>query len=341
MSQRERIRTKYENYVETHKKAKIVFENIWCVFILTISALCFAIGFRAFISPAAATENPEILTLATGGISGVSQILVKTFQLIRGSYLNPEDKNTFVSIAYFALNVPIFILAWKGIGKRFAIFTMVNVIATSIFNKIIPESVVGLFDANEFLKDNFSRALFGGICIGLSSGLALMVDGSSGGLDVISYYIATKKSTSVGKYVLLFNGIVVVLFTFLSYFPVNASDTTHDQVWIVLLYGIVYLFVVSLVLDHLSRRNKKTQIQIITTKDSLPKVLMANFHHGCTVVDAKGAFSGEGKKIIYMVVSTYEVKRAIRVIQEADPQAFINCVSVSAVYGRFYVEPIK
>ena len=87
--------------------------------------------------------------------------------------------------------------------------------------------------------------------------------------------------------------------------------------------------------------HKKTQIQIITTKDSLPKVLMANFHHGCTVVDAKGAFSGEGKKIIYMVVSTYEVKKAIRVIQEADPQAFINCVSVSAVYGRFYVEPIK
>ena len=56
MSQRERIRTKYENYVETHKKAKIVFENIWCVFILLVSALCFAIGFRAFISPAAAAE---------------------------------------------------------------------------------------------------------------------------------------------------------------------------------------------------------------------------------------------------------------------------------------------
>lgn len=341
MSKKEQIRQKYEHYVETHKKAKIVFENIWCIFILLVSALFFAVGFRAFISPAAAATDPNILTLATGGMSGVSQILLKAFQLIRGSYLNSEDKNTFVSIAYLVLNIPIFILAWKGIGKRFAIFTIINVAATSIFNKIIPESIVGLFDTGGFLEDNISRALFGGICIGLSSGLSLMVDGSSGGLDVISYYIATKKSTSVGKYVLLFNGIVVTLFTLLSYFPVNSSDTTHDQVWIVLLYGIVYLFVVSLVLDHLSRRNKKTQIQIITTKDSLPKVLMANFHHGCTVVDAKGAFSGEGKKIIYMVVSSYEVKKAIRIIQDADPQAFINCVSVSALYGRFYIEPIK
>lgn len=46
----------------------------------------------------------------------------------------------------------------------------------------------------------------------------------------------------------------------------NASDTTHDQVWIVLLYGIVYLFVVSLVLDHLSRRNKKRRFKLLQQK---------------------------------------------------------------------------
>lgn len=342
MAKKDGIRKKYEHYVETHTKAKKIFENAWCVFILLISALCFAIGFRAFISPAAAANEPgKYLTLATGGVSGVSQTLVKAIQLITGKYMNAHDKDTLVSVAYFVINIPIFVLAWKGIGKRFAVFTFINVIATSIFIKIVPESVVSLFDAQDFLSDNLSRALFGGICIGLSSGLSLMVDGSSGGLDVISYYISLKKSTAIGKYAVTFNGVVITLFTLLSYFPVNSEDTYHDHVWVVLLYAIVYLFVFSLVIDHLSRRNRKTQIQIITTKDTLPKVLMANFHHGCTVVDAKGAFSGEGKKIIYMVVSSFEVKKAIQVIQEADPQAFINCMSVSAVYGRFYIEPIK
>ena len=75
--------------------------------------------------------------------------------------------------------------------------------------------------------------------------------------------------------------------------------------------------------------------------NDLQKVLLANFKHGCTVVEAKGAFSGEGKKIIYMVVSSFEVKKVIGVIQEYDPQSFINVVSVQALYGRFYIDPIK
>ena len=115
----------------------------------------------------------------------------------------------------------------------------------------------------------------------------------------------------------------------------------NDDAWVILLYAGVYLFVVSLVVDQLSRRNKKAQIQIITTRNDLQKVLLANFKHGCTVVEAKGAFSGEGKKIIYMVVSSFEVKKVIGVIQEYDPQAFINVVSVQALYGRFYIDPIK
>lgn len=338
MEKKKSLKNRYNNYLDNHQKAKPIFENAWSIIVLFLSAFIFAFGFRAFIAPAQAATDPNIITIATGGMSGISQIFVKTFQLIKGEYLSDDMKNTLQSLFYTLFNIPIIILAWKGIGKRFAIFTLINVLATSIFTKCLPESFVSVFVNAD---DNMMRVLFGGICVGLSSSLALMVDGSAGGVDVVSYYIAIKKSTSVGKYVLLSNSCIITIFTVLSYFPVNSSDTPHSNAWQLLLYAILYSFVSSMVIDYLSRRNKKSQIQIITKNEDMPKILLANFKHGCTVVDAKGAFSGESKKIIYMVVSSFEVKRAISVIQEADPNAFVNVVSVSAVYGQFHIDPIK
>ncbi len=339
MEKKHSLQNRYKEYIDHHDKMKSVLENTKCIIVLLFSAFIFSFGFRAFIAPANAANNPDILTVATGGMSGISQIIVKAIQLIRGAYFDSATRDTYQSIFYSVLNIPIFILAWKGIGKRFAIFTMINVIATSIFTKYIPDSLVQIFESVN--DDNVTRALFGGICTGLSSSLALMVDGSAGGIDVISYHIALKKSTSIAKYVLITNCLIISIFTILSYFPVNAADTIHNNAWEILLYAILYSFVASMVIDFLSRRNKKAQIQIITKNEDLAKILLANFKHGCTVVDAKGAFSGESKKIIYMVVSALEVKRAIKVIQDADPNAFVNVVSVSAVYGRFHVDPIK
>ena len=338
MSQRQPLKHRIDKYFYEHKKVKSTVDYIYAVIMLSLSAFVFAFGFRAFVSPMG-NGDTDYLILVTGGMSGVSQIFVKVTQFILGRKLGDDEINTFTSIYYFILNIPIIIIAFKRIGKRFALYTVLNVALSSILMKVIPNSFFDIF--NSIIHDNLTRALFAGICTGLSSSFALWVDGSAGGLDVISYAIALKKGTSVAKYVLLFNGIVISIFTFLSYLPVNAESSYNPEAWIILIYAVVYLFVVSLVVEQLSKRNKKAQIQIITTKEEMSKVLLSNFKHGCTVVDAKGAFSGEGKKIVYMVVSLYEVKSVIEVIREYDPHAFVNVVSVQALYGKFHIEPIK
>lgn len=338
MSQKKSIKENVGNYLYKHRSAKKVVNNIYAVIMLALSALIFSFGFRAFVSPEV-TNGDSIMILATGGMSGLSQVFVKITQFILGREIVGDELNTFQSIYFFIFNIPIVILAYKGIGKRFALYTIINVVLSSILLKVLPSNIVVLFE--KLATDNLTRSLFAGICTGLSSSLALMVDGSAGGLDVISYYIALKKSTSVGKYVLMFNGAIVTLFTALSYLPVTSGGAYNTDAWVLLIYACVYLFVVSLVVDHLSKRNKKAQIQIITTHDELQKILLSNFKHGCTVVDAKGAFSGEGKKIIYMVVTSIEVKKVISIVREYDPQSFINVVSVQALYGQFHVDPIK
>jgi uncharacterized membrane-anchored protein YitT (DUF2179 family) len=108
-------------------------------------------------------------------------------------------------------------LAWFGIGKRFAIFTFINVLEVSLFSNLLGQLNWDFLNhvsrvSFRIMALCFPALLFAGVCTGLSSALAFKVDISAGGIDVISYYIALKKSTSVGKVHDLLNSFTVILF---------------------------------------------------------------------------------------------------------------------------------
>lgn len=42
-----------------------------------------------------------------------------------------------------------------------------------------------------------------------------------------------------------------------------------------------------------------------------------------------------------MVVSYNEVKKAIKVMREVDPNCFVTVINTYQVYGKFYIRPIK
>ena len=107
------------------------------------------------------------------------------------------------------------------------------------------------------------------------------------------------------------------------------------------LYTIVYLFTSAKVIDAFCLRNKKLQLQIITTMETMSQILITNLPHGCTVVDAKGAYHGNPKKIIYMDIAIGEIKNTMRIIKKIDPDAFVSVLQVHNVYGKFYLPPLK
>jgi uncharacterized membrane-anchored protein YitT (DUF2179 family) len=195
-----------------------------------------------------------------------------------------------------------------------------------------------------FVQDNgkmLSRALFAGVCTGLSSALAFKVDISAGGIDVISYYIALKKSTSVGKYTILLNSFTVILFAILTATKAHWDSTISADAFATVLYSFLYMLVVMLVIDLIHVRNKKCEVKVVTKLDNLSDVLLANIPHGATILKGKGAFSGEDKDIIWMVISSYEVESLVKLVQKEDPHAFIQVTTLNQVYGRFFQRPIK
>jgi uncharacterized membrane-anchored protein YitT (DUF2179 family) len=334
MAKIEQLWQSISDYLMDHPKLKALLEYAFAFFIAVLSAFLQAYTFRAFIIPPV-TNNEVFAPLITGGISGTSQILVKIIEIF--NLLPMFEGKTIQAFLYISFNIPLFWLAFKGIGKRFAIFSLLNVAFTSFFIEILPIGILTLFDIS---SDMLSRALFAGIIGGIASAIAFQAEISSGGLDVITYYIANVKSTSVGKYAVTFNAVILVIFTSLI-FLTDESQTLGQGALNSFLYSIIFFFTASRIVDAFNSRNKKTQIQIISSQENLPKIIMANFPHGCTVVPAIGGFSGDPRNIIYMVVSSFEVKQVVKLVRKSDPNSFINVSNSTQVYGRFFIKPVK
>lgn len=327
MNQLSSLRTKTKGYLLDHPHLKTTWDYLFATIVTLISAFAFAYGFRAFTAPA------DVDHFVSGGASGTTQVLIRIVERIRGETFNSADFQTWDSIIYFVINIPPLILSWFKIGRRFTIMTFLNVLFVSIFIRVLPESMVEVFNIN---ADLIARAVFSGILTGLSTALAVMIDSATGLTDIISFYIAEKKSTSMGKYTLIINAIIVT-----SYVLLSAGLPEFNSTVTLMLYTLIYFFASSKVVDILNQKYRKTQLQIITTDPNMAQVLIHTLPHGCTLVDAKGAYSGQEKKIIYIVVSHKEVNRAIKIMREIDPGCFVTVVNTYQVYGKFYIKPIK
>lgn len=353
MGKRHTLKEKTTSYLYEHLWLKYILEYATTLVVCFFSAFIFAVGIKIFLAPGTVThslngiESSEtFLTLVSGGASGIAQIIALGSQLIFGPEL-AQYNYTIYSISYLIINIPIIILAFKGIGVRFGTFTMINVVFVSALVNFMNFSFLN--ELAYFINAEggmLSRALFAGLCTGLSSAIAFKFEVSAGGIDVIAYYFSLRKSSNVGKYSVIINSIVIIVFAIMTAFQGDANyDDADLSSWTVaiggLCFSIVYLFVVMLVVDVINVRNKKVQLQIITKKENLHSLLLANIPHGATITQGKGAFSGDEKIVIYMVVSQFEIKKVIRLIREVDPESFINVTNLQQVYGRFFIKPVK
>ena len=108
------------------------------------------------------------------GITGLAQLLYSLFKHTPV----PITTGTWI----FLLNLPLIVLAWKQIGHRFTVFTVIAVVCSSVMIKLLHPAVL--------TKDPLICAIFGAILNGYGTGYALKSGISTGGLDIISLTVA-------------------------------------------------------------------------------------------------------------------------------------------------------
>ncbi len=345
MQKRNTFKKRIEDHFYDHPIQRNILKDGWAFIVTAFSAFIFAFGFRSFIAPSNMNQLGS-MRLVSGGMSGLSQTVIAFVELCFGHPISQNNIYDIVySVLYFGLNIPVFIVAWRGIGKRFAVLTLLNVGLASLFTSLLRYADEPLFHViSEFVESNgglATRALLGGICTGISSATAYRVDASAGGIDVIAYYIGLKKSRLVGRYSVFINTATITLYTLLSITDAGWGSELGAKVFVATLLSILYVFVTMVVVDAINLRNKKFKIEAVSEMADLGKILIGNLPHGATMHRGQGAFTGNDKYIFSMVVSSYEVKQTIRVIREADPAAFIDLYELKGVYGRFFLPPIR
>lgn len=329
MKKKRNIIREIKAYLKERPKLSIAAQYAYSFFMCVISAFMVGLSFRLFVAPAELPEGQ--IYFVTGGVSGLAQNIVKfVADILKVQNVN---RSLLQSILYFSLNIPVMLLGWFKIGRRFTFFSVMNVFLTSLFISIIPVS----WEKAVIIDSQLTRTLFAGILAGFAGAIALKSNVSRGGMDIVSYYFANKKSTDVGKYSVILNGVVLIIFFILNLFDENPSSNALTAV----IYSVLYLVMSSIVIDAIHIRNKKTQLQIFTSNEELAKALINNFPHGATTVGGIGVYSSEAKTIIYMTVSSNEVNDAVTLIRELDPKAFINVIDVRQIHGKFFIPPIK
>ena len=269
-----------------------------------LSAFIYSIAITSFSIPA---------NLYPAGLSGLTRIITDVFNTYLGTTLT-------YSIIYFPINVILSILVFKSLGKKFAIYSVIQFTFVSVFTSFLKPIIV--------LDNVLLYAIFGGIINGFAVGLALSFNFSTGGSDFLSVYFSSKYKKSIWNYI----------------FACNICILTIAGIifgWDRALYSIIYQFCSTEIIKSMHQRYTYTTLTIITSKpQEVADEIQKNVRHGITEIHTHGHFSNTDNTMLYTVVNSYQYRNVIDIVRSVDPHAFINVQKTKEIYGNYYQKPL-
>lgn len=253
--------------------------------------------------------------LYAGGAYGFCQVIRTLLQTHAGLQL-PFD---LAGVLYLLLNIPLFLLAFRALGRAFFIRAAIVTLSNSLFLTIIPSP------ATPIIPDMLTSCVVGGILVGFSAGLVLTCGGSTGGLDILGLYLSKKKARfTVGRFSISVNAALYTLCLILF----NATTA---------IYSAIYMVMSNLFLDRLHRQNVTVQLLIFTKKKDpqLPRYIMEQLERGVTSWTARGGWTGDEVQVLCVCLSKYEIDTLRQVLQQVDPDAFYIMQEGVAIGGHF------
>ena len=258
--------------------------------------------------------------LYTGGILGLSQ-LIRTMLI---SVFGVDFKLDISSIIYYAINFPLFLIAYKKISKTFLVRTLFAVTINSLFLIIIPIPSIPL------INDLLANVLIGGILGGIGIGMALSTGSSTGGTDIIGIMLSKKnKKFTVGNIGLIFNIVV---------YSICGIKYGIE----IMIYSIICAIFETIMIDKNHTQNICSEAFIFTKENPEKMISFINneLKRGATYWEAVGGFTQTKTYIVYTVLSKYERMRLGRHMKDFDEKAFMvgdDGVEIKGLFDKYLV----
>lgn len=245
--------------------------------------------------------------LAEGGFTGITLILLFAFKW------DPAIMN-------LVLNIPMFLIGWKLLGRRAFLYTLIGTVAVSVFLKVFMKYQFTI----HMEDDMFLVALFAGVFIGIGLGIIFRFGGTTGGVDIIARLAHKYIGWSMGKTMFMFDAFVILL-SWAVYLDYRS-----------MMYTLVALFVGARVIDFVQEGAYAARGAFIISdmQDAIASKIALDMERGVTVLRGYGHFTKSDREILYCVVGKNEIIRLKNIITSVDPHAFVSVTDVHDVLGE-------
>lgn len=245
--------------------------------------------------------------IAPGGVSGLSTAL---------AHITPVR----VSEWSLLLNLPLLFCAWRILGPRSLMMTLLCTVLLSAFIELAG-LLLPAYGDNPLLG-----AVFGGVSCGLGVGLLVLRGISTGGTDLLALLLKKSVLPNVptGTMLLAIDAAVVAVAV------VVFKDID------VALYSAITIFISSKVIDAMAQGVDYAKVIYIVTArgEQVAQALNTFMDRGATVVPAYGSYTGDEKQLIISVTRRNVLAQTLRLIRQTDPEAFTFVMDSTEVHGE-------
>lgn len=275
------------------KKSKI-FAEIKQFFLITIGAIIAAIGLELFLVP----NN-----ILDGGVIGLSIIAAELF-------------NYKLSLFIVLFNIPFLLIGFRKMGWKFTVHTLYGVIVLSLCTAYLHH-----FDP--VTDDLFLATIVGAVILGAGVGLVIRTGGALDGTEILAIIVSKKRPVSVGQFIMILNVFIFILAALLVFS------------WETAMYSIITYFIAYKMIDIVAEgmEEMKSCTIISNSPDEIAQALLKNLGRGVTYLHGEGAFSGEPKKILFIIISRIELSTLRDIVHDIDPNAVVAIENVAEVFG--------
>ena len=275
-----------------------IFNEVKDYFMIFIGLICYCFGYTAFVLPE---------KVVTGGVTGLASLFYFGF-------------GWNIAITYYVINAFLLAIAFRAVGKKFVIRTIIGATTATILLGVMQPFFVKPFVEQE----TFMNVIIGAVMCGMGLGIIFTHNGSSAGTDIIAAVVNKHSNISFGRTLIYVDLLIIGS----SYFIFHSIDK--------IVYGLIYMFICSFAADMVIDSSRESvQFMIFSKKwQEIANAINRELHRGCTILHGTGWYSKEDTQVLLVISRNYESTHIFRIIKSIDPDAFVSQAKVKGVYGE-------
>ncbi len=277
-----------------------IYQTLVDLVIILIAGVLSAIGLYTFVNPA---------NFAPSGIDGIALMTQQLFGINMG----------YVSLA---INVPLLVIAWFFINKKYVIYTFIFTIVSSVM--LIVMEAVNMY---EYVSETnaWISVFASGILLGTRTAILLKIGGSSGGVDIIASIFQKQKPYMN----------IEVLISIFCYIIIGASFFVYRNIESVIM-SVVQMLIFNLAMNYILKTTRNAvEVKIITDEpEKFKEDILLKLKHGATVIRCNGMYTGDEKAMVITLINIHQMNDLIK-LSKNYKNTFLYYGDVTGVWGNF------